>query len=69
MNVTFTRCQDRVCPQATTCQRYDPCVNEAKHTSYFTHSPRNRDGCNYYAAPVESVAPLTSEWPVDPEAT
>lgn len=67
MNLTFTMCQDRACPQATQCQRYDKSPAEDPKIAYFARSPRSREGCGYYA-PFNGALlpkPLTSDWPKD----
>jgi hypothetical protein len=67
MNLAFTRCQDRSCPKAGACQRFDPAFSEDPKQAYFARSPRVRDECGYFAPFNGELKPkpLTSDWPVD----
>lgn len=65
--MSYTRCQDRICPMQANCMRYDARYMPEPKQAYFAQSPRNKDQCAYYA-PFDHTAkpaPLTSDWPKD----
>ena len=70
----MTRCQDRNCPMAAHCLRYDARPMEDPKTSYFGRSPRSRERCEWYEPSDHTVKfqvakPLSSsEWPKDEHA-